>query len=113
VDVVWKAGQVVVEGEIIVESRVAWVHSTVRPQFKLYAWGERIADRVEFEESALKAVNTSFKPDADKLEYDLGPLQLKAKLFHPKTLKDPLDSWKVHLLAREPYHKRFVSVDIP
>jgi hypothetical protein len=112
VDVIWEAGQVVVEGEIFVESRVGWVHSTVRAQFKLYAWGERIADRVEFEETALKAVNTSFKPDAEKPEYDLGPLELKAQLFHPKTLKDPLDAWKTHLFVREPYHKRFVSVVI-
>jgi hypothetical protein len=31
--------------------------------FELYAWGGRASDRIKFDETALKAVNTSFKPN--------------------------------------------------
>lgn len=73
-------------------------------KFKLYAWGERVADRVEFEETCLKAINTSFKPGAEKPEFNL---EVKAQFVHPALFKDALDAYKAHLQEREPYHKRY------
>jgi hypothetical protein len=100
----------------------------------LYAWGERVADRVEFEETALKSVNTHFKPsvmststsspgeeaskqagvvhsEKERKEYDLGPVDQKAQFLFPKIIKDALhedalELWKGHLTERVPYHKR-------
>lgn len=75
----------------------------------MYAWGERVADRVEFEENALKAVNTSFMPDAPKSEFNLGSKDEKALFIYPKGLSfEALDGWKSHVRLREPYHKRYV-----
>ncbi|PVG00248.1 hypothetical protein CPB86DRAFT_782838 [Serendipita vermifera] len=103
-------------------------------KYKLYAWGERVADRVEFEETALKSVNTHFKPsimstasasvqrevpkqagvhtEKEREEYNLGPVEQKAQFLYPKMMKDvfkedALEMWKAHLTERIPYHKRY------
>ncbi|CAG7846528.1 SubName: Full=Uncharacterized protein {ECO:0000313/EMBL:CCA70188.1} [Serendipita indica DSM 11827] len=77
-------------------------------KFKLYAWGERVADRIEFEENALKAINTSFRPDAPKPEFNLGSKDDKALFIYPKGLSfEVFEDWKSHVRLREPYHKRY------
>ncbi|KAG8811398.1 hypothetical protein FRC17_002466, partial [Serendipita sp. 399] len=73
-------------------------------KFKLYNWGEKVADRVEFEETALKHVNASFKPNADTTVHQLE--HSKAQFIHPASLKNSLEAWRKHVQHREPYHKR-------
>jgi hypothetical protein len=47
-------------------------------------------------------------PNAEKPEFDLGPLEHKAKFLYPSVFGKSLDAWEVHLIEREPYHKRSV-----
>ncbi|KAG8769530.1 hypothetical protein FRC15_004534 [Serendipita sp. 397] len=81
------------------EDKASW-------KYKLYNWGEKVADRVEFEETALKHVNVSFKPTENNTEPLLDAV--KGQFISPRGMTDSLDVWRKHVEHREPYHKRYM-----
>ena len=79
-------------------------------QYKIFKWGERVADRVEFEETALRVIDTAYKPPENQslLEKDATLIPL----LYPSLLagRDPLGSWQTHIQFRIPYHKRYMNL---
>ena len=79
-------------------------------QYKTFKWGERIADRVEFEETALRVIDNAYKPpenqNVSEKDTTLVPL------LYPSLLAgaDPLGNWQSHIQSRIPYHKRYMNL---
>lgn len=68
---------------------------------------------VEYEETSLKAVNTSFKPGAPNPQYDLLKLHPNAPFIYPhiKSSSDnPFDTWKNFLNERQAMHRQYVQL---
>ncbi|KAH9002559.1 mitochondrial K+-H+ exchange-related-domain-containing protein [Lactarius hatsudake] len=78
-------------------------------KFKVFTYGERLVDRVEFEELALKGVDPSMGP---KISHPRNPSEEQKKgaiipLVHPKFVNTPLLSHLETLLSRRtPRHRK-------
>jgi hypothetical protein len=66
---------------------------------------------VEYEETSLKAINTSFKPGAENPQHDLSKLQTNAYFMYPNVKNGPnnmFDVWQEFLQQRESLHRQYV-----
>src|SRR5260221_11291044 len=69
-----------------------------------------MADRVEYEETALRTVDTAYQPPENQdLQEKNTPL---VPFLYPSLLagNDPLGGWQNHVRSRIPYHGRYMNL---